>query len=240
MEAGARFLTNTDLAVATSTKQEEYGTVGTTADGRRYRYVQFGGTVTAGNVVIAPSLVANHQNIAVQSAAAAGATTVFVTLGATAATQDQYAGGLLLVGVAGSGVPVTRKIKGNTSGTSGSVIQVYLDGREPLLYALTTSNVVSLSASPFSSVTASSTAGFPVGIVVVSSTTGTFGWVQTYGPAQVVNDAGATLVALGKIKQSTSVAGAVVASTAATDIQIGTVIQGTAVSVAGLASISLD
>lgn len=240
MESGVRQLTATDLSAVTSTKQEAYGSVGATADGRRYRYVQYAGTVTAGNLVIAPSLVANHQNISVQSAAAAGSSTVYVTLGATAATQDQYAEGTLVVGVAGSGVPVIRKIKGNTAGNAGAVIQVFLDGREPLTYALTTSNVVSLAPSLYNGVVTSTTAGYPVGIVVTSATANQWGWVQAFGPAQVVNDAGGALVALGRIKQSTSVAGAVVASTAATDVQLGSILQATATSAAGLAFVNLD
>lgn len=240
MESGVRELTQTDLAVVTAQKLEDYGVVGATKDGRRYRYVQYGSAVTAGNLVVAPALITNHQNIAVQTAAAAGATSVLVTLGATAATVDQYAEGLLVVGVDGSGTPVTRKIKGNTSGNSSTTITVFLDTKEPLLYALTTSNVVSLSPNIFNGVTASATAGLPVGISVLTSVINNWGWVQTYGPVGAVNDAAGTLSALGKVKQSTTVAGAIVASTVATDVQIGTVIQTTAASKSGLITLNLD
>lgn len=240
MESGVKQLTSTDLAQTTTSKQDNYGAVGATADGRRYRYVQFAGTVTAGNLVVAPVLVSAHQNVAVQTAAPANATQVNVTLGAAAATADQYAEGLLVVGVDGSGVPVTRKIKGNTAGNGSSVITVFLDPKEPLLFALTTSNVVSLSPSIFNGVAASTTAGFPVGVVVTPATAGTWGWVQVYGPVGVVNDAAGALSALGKIKQSTTVAGAVVASSAATDVQIGAVLQATAASKSGLVSVNLD
>jgi hypothetical protein len=240
MESGVRTLTATDLSSTTTSKQESYAAVGVTSDGRRYRYGAAGGAVTAGNLVIAPSLVANHQNITVQTAAAAGATTVYVTLGATAATADQYAEGQLVVGVDNSGVPVTRKVKGNTSGNSGTVIQVFLDQKEPLLNALTTSNVVSLSPNLFNGVVASATAGLPVGVAVTSVPSGSFGWFQVFGPVGVVNDAAGALSALGKIKQSATVAGAVVASTVATDIQVGYVVQAAAASKAGLAFVTLD
>lgn len=240
MESGVKLVTTTDIASNTTSKQDTYGAVGATADGRRYRYVQFAGTVVAGNLVIAPSLVAGHQNVAVQTAAKAGDTQVLVTLGAAAATVDQYAEGLLVIGVDGSGVPITRKIKGNTSANASGVITVVLDGKEPLLFALTTTNVVSLSPSLFNGVAASSTAGFPIGFAVASAAANTWGWVQTYGPVGVVNDAAGALVALGKIKQSTTVAGAVVASSAATDVQIGTVLQATAASKSGLISANLD
>lgn len=240
MESGTKQLTSTDLTNVTSAKTEQYGAVGATGDGRRYRYVQYGGNVTGGNLVVAPTLVANHQNIAVQTAAPANATQVLVTLGATAATQDQYAEGLLTVGVDGSGVPITRKIKGNTAGNSGAVITVVLDGREPLTTALTTSNVVSLSPALFNGVAASTTAGTPVGVAVVSATSGQFGWVQVYGPAAVVNDAGGSVSANVLIKQSTTVAGAIVSGAAAGDISIGRTIQSVAASKATLALVNLD
>jgi hypothetical protein len=240
MENGIRVLTSTDLNQTTTSKQENYGAVGATADGRRYRYVQAGGAVTAGNVVIAPALVSNHQNNSVAVAAPAGATSLQVTLGSTAATADQYAGGLLVVGTDGSGVPVTLKLRGNTAASSGGTVTYYLEASNPLPFALTTSNVVSPSPSLYNGVTASATAGAPVGVAVASIASGSFGWVQVAGPCGVVNDAAATLSALGRIKQSGTVAGAVVASTAATDNQIGYVIQGTAASKAGLAYLTID
>lgn len=240
MESGVRNLTATDLPVVTSQKLEDYGIVGATKDGRRYRYVQFGGTVTAGNLVIAPALVTNHQNIAVAAAANAGDTQVTVTLGATAATQDQYAEGLLTIGVDGSGVPVTRKIKGNSAGASSGTITVTLDSREPLLFALTTSNKVSLSPSLFNGVTASSTAGFPVGVAVNSATSGQYGWVQTYGPCGIVNDAAGSITANQLLAQSTTVAGAVVSGASAGTLVVAVAVQPAAASKAFLAKVTLD
>lgn len=240
MEAGAKMLTATDLAVVTSSKTDNYAALGGTKDNRLYKYVQFGGTVTAGNLVIGAATVANHLNITVQTAAAAGATTVLATLGATAATLDQYLEGWLAVGVDGSGVPITRKIKGNTATASAGVIQIFLDPTEPLLFALTTSNKVSLIPNLCNGVTASSTAGFPIGVAVNSASSGQFGWVQFFGECTVVNDAAGSLSALGKIAQSTTVAGAVVNSTAATDIQVGVVLQAIAASKSGLVKLNMD
>lgn len=240
MESGAKLLTSTDLAVVTGSKTEEYGSLGYTVDGRRYRYGQFGGTVVPGNLVVAPTLVTNHQNIAVATAANINDTQVQVTLGATAATQDQYAGGLLVVGVDNSGTPVTRRIRGNTAGSSSGTITVLLDTREPLLYALTTSHKVSLSPALYNGVTASTTAGQPVGVAVNGATSGQFGWVQVYGPVGLVNDAGGSLSALGLLKQSTTVAGAVQAGASAGDLVIGNVVQGASASKAFLAKLNLD
>lgn len=240
MESGIKTLTETDLNVTTTQKLESFGSIGQTRDGRRYRYAGAGGAVTGGNLVIAPSLTSAHQNCAVAAATLANATSLQVTLGAAAATQDQYAEGYLTVGVDGSGTPIVLKVRGNTAGASSSTITVNLETSNPLPVALTTSNVVSLAPSPHSSVTASATAGLPVGVAVVSIASGSYGWIQVYGPAPVVNDAAGSLSALGKIKQSATVAGAVLASSAATDIQVGQMIQAASASKAALALITID
>ena len=241
METGIRTLTLTDLQTTTPLKLEAYGAAGFAADGRRFRYFGNGASaIVAGNLVVAPALVTNHQNLAVVTAVPANATSVVVTLGATAATVDQYAEGTLVVGVAGSGVPVTLKIRGNTSGNAGGTITVSLATSSPVPFALNSTNVVNLAPSVFNGSTASTTAGYPVGVVTTNVAANAFGWIQVYGPVGVVNDAGGLLTTFTRVKQSTTVAGAVVASTLATDVQVGTQLQSTAASTAGLALISLD
>lgn len=239
MQNGIRQLTSSDLADVTNAPVDDIGVIGMSEDGRRFRYTQFGGTFTAGNLLVAAALVSAHQNIAVQTAAKAGDTQVLVTLGAAAATQDQYAGGRLVVGVDNSGVPITRRIRGNTAGNSSATITVLLDTTEPLLFALTTSHVVSLSANEFKGPVASSTAGLPVGVAVNSGTIGQCGWMQTHGPVGLVNDAAGALTALGLLKQSTNVAGAVNAGGTAGDLTIGHVVQGAAASKSFLARVSI-
>lgn len=239
MESGIRTITSTDISQTTTAKTESYGASAVSADGRRFRYCGAGGSLNAGNLVVAPSLIAGHQNLAI-TATAANATQITVTLGGASATQDQYAEGTLVVGVAGSGVPVTLKIKGNSAGNASTAITVTLNQGSPVPFALTASNVVSLAPSVYSSVQASSTAAVPIGVATTVIPSGSYGWVQVFGPVGVVNDAAGSLSANGKIKQSTTVAGAVVASTAATDIQVGQVIQATSASAAGLAFVTLD
>lgn len=240
METGIRTLTATDLSQYTPQKLEAFGAVAQTSDGRRFRYCGAGAGLTAGNLAIGASTTSGHLNVSVAVAAKANDTSVVVTLGAAAATADQYADGYLVVGVDGSGVPITRRIKGNTSGNASTQITVFLYQTEPLAFALTTSNVVSLVPNPFSSVTASSTAGNPAGVATSSIPSGNYGWIQVYGPCGLVNDAAGALSALGKLKQSTTVSGSVVNSTAATDIQIGYVIQPAAASKAFLAQLNMD
>src|SRR5688500_11606628 len=67
--------------------------------GAEYVFVKAGASNTvAGNWLQSPAEVSNHQNL-VATAAAIGAQTVTVTLGATAATANQYAGGKAVVTV---------------------------------------------------------------------------------------------------------------------------------------------
>lgn len=241
METGIRTLTSGDLNQFTTTKQESFGARGETADGRRFRYCGAPSAVTAGQVLIAPSLTTAHQNLVIPAAVAAGSTSIVVTLGAAAATADQYEGGYLTIGTDGSGVPVTKKVRGNTSGNASAQITVFLDPKEPLPYALTTTNVASLAPSPYSAVAASATAGVPVGVAAISMPSGqSYGWVQSYGPCGVINDAAGSLSAVGKVKQSTTVAGSVVSGAAAADVPVGYMIQTAAASKSALAMITLD
>jgi hypothetical protein len=96
--ANGAFQTSTDAALATLV-----GTRFDTSDGREVTLVKNGAVaLTAGVLVQDAAIVANHQNIAVTAYQAYSANgnvpaKVTVTLGATAATANQYAGGFLVV-----------------------------------------------------------------------------------------------------------------------------------------------
>src|SRR5688500_8906823 len=80
--------------LTTSTEQQcNLGQLGVTKDGRAYRYAKAGEALSPGKLQVAAPIAANHENMAVAAAAAIGATKVTVTLGATAASLNQYAGG---------------------------------------------------------------------------------------------------------------------------------------------------
>ena len=44
MDVGIRTLTEQDINTLSTSKQVQYGATGMTEDGRKYRYVSFGGT----------------------------------------------------------------------------------------------------------------------------------------------------------------------------------------------------
>lgn len=210
-------LTNQDARTVSATQLHKLGSVAETADGRIFRYAAAGAVnLVAGKVNNTVATVANHTNIAVATAAAVGARSVNVTLGATATTAGQYDGGyLVVIDVAGQGaayrIAGTPVIALSTSG----VIQL----EEGIATALTTSSKVSLVPNPWagSIVTAAAAALFCNGSNNVAVTALNYYWSQTGGIASVLSD-GAITKNAGAIV-SASVAGALTIELAATVTQ---------------------
>lgn len=214
-------LTASDLNSVDSTPLQPLGQVASTQDGRKFRYAGFGGTVTPGLLLSAAALVANHQNCAVAANVATNVQEISVTLGATAATKDQYAGGTLYVN-AGTGAGQSYRIIGNTAGGSGGTIIVKIE--TGLAVALTSaSSKVSLAASKYSGLTASTTVALvKSGVAKVSAASGQYGWIQTGGDCAVLIDGAAVAVA-DPVIPSTNAAGSVlgIGTVAVTDQIIG-------------------
>lgn len=192
-------------------------------DGERvFRYVKAGAVaLVPGKLQQAPAIVANHQNIAVAAAAAVGATSVTVTLGATAATANQYANGYMIVNdVNGEGH--SYKIKSNPAADASASLVVTLE--DGIVVALTTSSEVCLIPNSHNGVIVNpaTPTNSPVGIAIYPVVAGEFGWIQTRGPVSALAD-GAITVGLG-IAPSQSVAGSVKA-TATTLDNVGAALQ---------------
>ena len=239
MQTGPIFLTLTDIKSLDTSKQVALGTAGMTADGRGFRYVQFGGTttITSGKVVTAPVITnttAGYQGMTITAVGTGGQTTANLTLGSTkivltnvgasAITQDQFAEGHLdiLVGALGITSSYSYKIVGNTAAAASTgYVTVELD--EPLVNTTVLNPAVdtaNLQVSPYSAVNTSSTAAAVVGVTVTpvpnTATVTNYGWVQTSGESAVVNDANAVITVGGAFAQSTTTAGAVITATAST------------------------
>lgn len=203
-----------------TTRTEPYGKIYEPGDGRIFRYVKAGAVALArGKLVVAPTVVANHINLSWQTAPAVGDTVVKLTLGATAATQDQYADGMLVV-QDGAGEGRAYPIEGNLAADSAGTITVYLKE------AIDTLGVVAetgcdLIASPYNGVVISVTdqADRPVGVPVVAIAAGSYGWVQSGGLCAVLMDEAVTNGAAVTI--GTGVAGAVEAQDAAGEPVVG-------------------
>jgi hypothetical protein len=173
-----------------------------------YRYVGIGGTaVTAGKLLTMPAIVANHKNMSCVAAVAVGKKAVEVTLGGTAATLNQYAGGYLFVNdAAGEGQMLRVKSHPAQTTTTGSLVVTCHD---PVTFALTTSSKISLIADPNAKlvITPTTATGAVVGATVRNMATNTFGWVVIKGPASLLTNG--TVVAGLKVVASNGIAGAV-------------------------------
>jgi hypothetical protein len=196
-----------DIFTTSSVQQHQLGTVAFTADGRKFRYAAVnaltggptgtiaGVTLVTGNVLQAPAQIANHLALAPTVAQAVGDTSFTVTLGATAAFANQYAGGYAIVSTT-PGNGFAYLIKGHPAAAASAVLTLNLS--DAIQVATTTASRIDLQQNMYSGViqTPVTTAtGATVGVAVnpiaapASSSTvnvQNFGWIQTGGPAAVL------------------------------------------------------
>lgn len=160
------------------------GTQGQTRDGRRFRYASAGAVaLVPGNMLQAAAPVANHNGVAVQAAAAIGDLTVSVTLGATAATANQYAEGLITI-YDSTNKGYSYGIKSHPAASASATLTVTLYSDDPLVTALTTSNHADLVANAYAGVIqtpVTTLTGAVVGGAVAPIAISNFGWIQVGG-----------------------------------------------------------
>lgn len=224
--------TSTDQSLGTMT-----GAKFDTSDGREFVLIQNAGVaLVSGNLIQGPvSIGANHQNLTT-STAAIGATTVTVTLGGTAVTANQYAGGILVFN-AGTGIGQTLRIASHPAQatTTGTVV---LTLEDPIQVATLTSDTKStLMLPPYGSangadvrtsgcvVCPTTLTGPVIGVTVApipasTTTLPTYGFIQTKGVVGLLNDA-TTAIGLD-IMPSANTAGAVQTYVVATKTRVGT------------------
>jgi len=177
------------------------------ADQRKFRYAVAGASdISHSKLQLAPAPKTNHHNIAVYAAAAIGATEVQATLGATAATANEYSEGYLCVNDA-TGEGYTYKISGHAAVASAGVITVELF--DPIKVALVAAtSEISLIHNTYNGVVEGTSATrSPAGVPYVDISSGDYGWLQTRGVAAVLNGSACTLGA--RLMADASTAGAV-------------------------------
>ncbi len=198
------FQTDTDTSLETL-----LGSRWDLADGREVILVQASAatTVAPGLLYQAPAIVPNHQNNAVQANAAVGATSVSVTLGATAATANQYAGGFLVVNDA-NGEGQTLRINSHLANAGSATLVLNLE--DAVVVALTTSSEVCLIANPANGIIINPTTptGIPVGVGLYPIAASSYGFLLSKGITSLLN-ADAALTVGSAISPSNATAGAV-------------------------------
>ena len=208
----------TPLFVSKSTPDCQPGQRAMTADGRRFVYALCGATATvAGKLYQTAAELTNHDNLAT-AAAAVGDTVITVTLGNTAVTANQYAGGTLAIDTT-PGEGYTYLITSHPAAAGNATLAVTVD--PGVQVALTTSSRATLVPNPYSAVIitpATTLTGAPVGVATYIIAANEYGWLQTGGPCAVLID-GAIAVGACCVAPS-SVAGAVLTDPANASVPI--------------------
>jgi hypothetical protein len=170
------------------------GSLGITADGRKFRYAKAGASaLVAGDAIQSPAEVTANESLT-PTAAGIGSTEITITTGA-AVTANAYANGYMVcTNTPSNGLVYKIKSHPANSGATTCVFTLY----EPLIVALTSSSRVDLVFDPYNGVIqnpATATGGI-VGVALKAITASYYGWVQSGGVCAVL--AGGT-VGVGKV-----------------------------------------
>lgn len=226
-----------DIFASTTFAQANLGARAVTGDGREFRYAKAGAVaLVPGRLLQSQIEVTNHQNLAPTANVAVGATTFTVTLGATAATANQYAGGWAII-TTSTGNGYQYRISSHPAASGSATLQLTLD--DPVVAQfVSASSKVDLVANPYSEViiNPSTATSAPIGVAVFAIPVGSFGWIQTKGTAAVLAD-GAVVVGTN-VAASNATAGAVEAATGV-QASIGIAVTGIATTEVGAVNIDL-
>lgn len=222
---------------ASSTTQElPLGTRFVDQSGNAYRYVKAGGTaLVVGTLLQAAAEATNHQNLTAP-ASAIGVTSVAVTLGATAATANQYAEGWMVITVT-PGVGYKYRISSHPAADASASLTVTLD--DAIQIALTSSSRIDLLRNPYNAVIVYPTTatGAAVGVAVYPIAASSFGFIQSSGSAVILSDGGSTVGT--NVSASNATAGSVEAAVTAQAF-VGVAMTGVATTEYGSFLIHLD
>lgn len=203
--ANGAFQTSTDSSLATLV-----GTRFDLSDGREVILVKAGDAVAAGKLYQDAAIVPNHQNIAVTAYTAYSANgnvppKVTVTLGNTAATANQYAGGFVVVND-NNGEGQTLKIASHPAANASASLAITLE--DGATVAITTASEVCLIPPHGKDVIINPTTptGAIAGVGLYTIAAASYGFLATQGIVSGLAQ-GAIGVGLG-IMPSASVAGA--------------------------------
>ena len=181
--------------ITTSEQRQVLGAEMAFPDGRKYRYVENGGTaIEEGMIVASEAPAGNHDEDLAVTTAAAGSSSITVTLGATAAAKNLYAEGYLffnLPTLSTAGSRVFYKIKSHPQADSSATLALTLDEPDGTVIAVTNgTETAGLIKSPYKDIVVAPAAivGRYVGVTPCQIAANYFGWVQVAGLAIVAMD----------------------------------------------------
>ena len=174
--------------VTTTTRREHpLGAVGMTPDGRCFRWAFSGEAIGAGQLVMQKGAVANHDmDLATATAAAVGATTITVTLGATAATLNQYEDGAIYIND-GAGEGHLYAIRSNPAADASAslVVTLHETVREALTTGTSLSGLIENDYKDVELFDADAIVGPALGVAPAEVADNTYFWLQSSGRAAV-------------------------------------------------------
>lgn len=204
--ANGAFQTSTDTSLETL-----IGTRWDLSDGREVIMVRAGDAVAAGKLYQDAAIVANHQNCAVTAYQAYSnngnvPAKVTLTLGATAATANQYRGGFLVVND-NNGEGQTLRIASHPAADSAASLAVTLE--DGATVAITTASEVSLIPPHGKDVIINPTTptGAVVGVGLYTIAAASYGFLTAKGLTSCLADGAVTVGSA--ISPSNAVAGAI-------------------------------
>jgi hypothetical protein len=157
--------------------------------GRKFRYVQAGGSdLVTGDLIQEAAEVTNFRSMVVQAASAPGDKTIAITLGGTAVTANQFDEGDLTIESA-AGIGQNFKIISHDVQTSTTGTCIFTVDR-PVETALTTSSQASVRKSSYDGVIQwpVTPTGAPVGVAIFIVADTEYGWIQSGGDVSVLFD----------------------------------------------------
>jgi hypothetical protein len=169
-----------------STAAHQVGTKYETPRGDIFRYAKAGASnISKGKLQVCPAPKTNHHNVAWASGGALGASTVTVTLGATAAVANEYAEGVLVVNDA-TGEGTSYRIVSHPAAESSATLELTLE-RPVIGTALVSGSEMTLVHNPWNGVVeAAVEERQPAGVPLVNVTAGEFCWLKTRGTTAVL------------------------------------------------------
>ena len=179
--------------VETSDQRHKLGTRMAFADGRVYRYCKTGAAIGVGRLAQAPATDgADDMDLAWSAGGGAGATTITTGTSLTI-TKDQYKEGWLYKNDEKDEGHI-YPIKGNTAVSSAAGCVFTIDEEDGFKVASTsTSDLFGVLYNLYDGVIVQPTTitNAAVGVTPVALSSGYYGWLQTWGPAALL-DTGAT------------------------------------------------
>ena len=174
--------------VTNTTKKRALGTILELPDGREFKYALNGGSaISSGKLASSAAMIGNHDMDLTTAAASVGDTSITVTLGATAATKDQYADGYIYTND-GTGQGQVYRIASNPAADGSATLAVTLASNDPVSVALDSTTESGLAVNPYSGIVVSPTSvtNRTLGVTATDIAANAYGFVQTKGLASVL------------------------------------------------------